>query len=53
MTVQLDLCHTWSEIPKNGFLTLRLTYGAMPGFDFNALTLYAEIRIAAPKVSVF
>ena len=24
MTVQLDLCRTWSETPKTGFLTTRL-----------------------------
>ena len=24
MTVQLDLCGTWSETPKKGFLTTRL-----------------------------
>ena len=24
MTVQTDLCRTWSETPKTGFLTMRL-----------------------------
>ena len=32
VTVQADLCRSWSETPKTGFLVSRLIY--IPGFTF-------------------
>ena len=41
MAVQAGLCHTWSEIPKTGFLASRLK-----SFPFQALDYSASHRIS-------